>query len=924
MNADRLLALYEKVAEAPDAVPRLRRFVLDLAVRGKLVAQDARDEPASELLKRIAAEKARLVKEGEIKKPKLLPEMSTDEQGFLAPLGWTWSRLGGLTLITQGFAFSSGDYSKNEEDGPPLIKIGDIGSNSPEVFIKGAFDASYLVKPGELLLGLSGSIKCARWEGPVALLNQRIARILPTIADLTDGWLFLAVDRCLDKWKSETSKLTVQNIKAKQLTEAPVPLPPLAEQRRIVVKVEELMALLDRLEAARSAREATRDRLTAASFGRLTASDTGPDTQASSEEVETGFPSSTAQNTDFFPANARFALATLPALTTRPDQIKPLRQTILNLAVRGALATNITDEEPVEMPTGEQKVRRGVPDEVAEPEMVCNWSLPSNWRKASIAEMLRSGLLIDLKDGNHGANHPKKADYVDDGPPFIAAAHVRDHQIDYDAAPKLSAAALKKIRIGYALSGDVVFTHKATIGRVAIAERDCILTPQTTYYRVNAKLLLNSYLMRVLESSLTASQYADVVKQTTRDFLPIARQYNLFVPLPSPRRTTPHRGEGRCPHGPLRPAGGRPHHHQHHPRPPPRGPPPRGAHTSRHPYHGGCRVMPIQHSVWVVSDEPSELSNGSLPSEQLLEDMIIAEPRILSSEWMIIGRQVDTGLGGRIDLLCIAPDGTLVLVELKRDRTPREVVAQALDYASWVEGLDAEDIAAIYGRFRPGQSLGTDFLARFGQPLDDDTINESHQVVIVAATLDDSSERIVSYLNDRGVAINVLFFQVFDHASDQLLSRAWLIDPSEVQVQAASVSRRGEKEPWNGEYYASFGTGETRLWDEAVKYGFVSGGGGAWYSNSLRMLHEGDRIWTKVPGKGFVGVGEVTGPRVAAKDFEINGSPALEVLQGNYHRQCADNPEESEYFVPVKWLKTVDEAKRYPRGRHVRKPEYGL
>jgi len=146
--------------------------------------------------------------------------------------------------------------------------------------------------------------------------------------------------------------------------------------------------------------------------------------------------------------------------------------------------------------------------------------------------MLRSGLLVDLKDGNHGENHPKKSDYEASGLPFIAATHVRDHQIDYDGAPKITGAALEKIRIGRARPGDVIFTHKATIGRVAIADRECILTPQTTYYRVNARLLLNSYLMRFLESEMAACQYADVVKQTTRDFLPIARQYNLFVPLP--------------------------------------------------------------------------------------------------------------------------------------------------------------------------------------------------------------------------------------------------------------------------------------------------------------------------------------------------------------------------------------------------------
>lgn len=70
--------------------------------------------------------------------------------------------------------------------------------------------------------------------------------------------------------------------------------------------------------------------------------------------------------------------------------------------------------------------------------------------------------------------------------------------------------------------------------------------------------------------------------------------------------------------------------------------------------------------------------------------MIVCEPRRLSSEWMLIGRQEITSFGGRIDLLAIAPDGSLVLIELKRDRTPRDIVAQALDYAAWVDQLNAE------------------------------------------------------------------------------------------------------------------------------------------------------------------------------------------------------------------------------------------
>lgn len=129
-----------------------------------------------------------------------------------------------------------------------------------------------------------------------------------------------------------------------------------------------------------------------------------------------------------------------------------------------------------------------------------------------------------------------------------------------------------------------------------------------------------------------------------------------------------------------------------------------------------------------------------------------------------------------------------------------------------------------------------------------------------------------------------------------------------MQVHAANATPRGEKEPWNGEYYVSFGADRTRIWDEAVRHGFISGGGGTWYSNSLRMLSPGDRIWVKIPAAGFVGVGRVTGARIAAKDFLIGERPALEVLEGDYHREFIDDPERSEYFVPVEWEKTVPAA----------------
>ena len=322
--------------------------------------------------------------------------------------------------------------------------------------------------------------------------------------------------------------------------------------------------------------------------------------------------------------------------------------------------------------------------------------------------------------------------------------------------------------------------------------------------------------------------------------------------------------------------------------------------------------MPIKHAIWKIGDQPTPLSSASLANEQQLEEMIVRAPEILSSEWMLIGRQEQTGMGGRIDLLAIAPDASLVLVELKRDRTPREIVAQALDYASWVEKLTSEKIIQIYERFSKGGNLDETFKKRFGVELDEENLNQSHQIILVAAELDGSTERIIGYLNKRDVAINAIFFQVFQHGSEKFLSRAWLIDPGETQVNAAAIgTHAGEKEPWNGEYYVSFGS---RPWDDARKFGYVSGGGGSWYSQTLKLLSPGARVWVKIPKTGYVGVGRVTETVQSVNDFKVKTPegerPCLEVLKdASKLKEHANDPEKAEYFVRVEWLDTVSENK---------------
>jgi len=324
--------------------------------------------------------------------------------------------------------------------------------------------------------------------------------------------------------------------------------------------------------------------------------------------------------------------------------------------------------------------------------------------------------------------------------------------------------------------------------------------------------------------------------------------------------------------------------------------------------------MPIRHAIWKVGEQPVPLTVSRLPSEQTLEKMIQADVSILSSDWMLIGCQEQTGHGGRIDLLAIAPDSSFVLIELKRDRTPREIVAQALDYASWVERLTPEELSHIFQRFSNGGSLSEAFADRFGVDLDEEVLNESHQIVIVAAELDAPTERIIGYLNARDIAINAVLFQVFQNGREQLLSRAWLIDPGETQANVANATKtKGEKEPWNGEYYVSFGDLSYRSWKDARTFGFISGGGGSWYSQTLKQLSPNDRVWVNIPKHGYVGVGRVTEAVVPVKEFRVQtpagDRPALDVLQhADRYRPNADDPEKAEYFVRVAWLDTVAET----------------
>ena len=106
--------------------------------------------------------------------------------------------------------------------------------------------------------------------------------------------------------------------------------------------------------------------------------------------------------------------------------------------------------------------------------------------------------------------------------------------------------------------------------------------------------------------------------------------------------------------------------------------------------------MPIDQSVWRIGGEVKELDRSELVSENELEEILQDNIKMLNPNWLVIGRQVSTAFNSYIDLLAIDSNGLLIIIELKKNKTPRDVVAQALDYASWVKSLAPEDIAEIY------------------------------------------------------------------------------------------------------------------------------------------------------------------------------------------------------------------------------------
>jgi hypothetical protein len=327
--------------------------------------------------------------------------------------------------------------------------------------------------------------------------------------------------------------------------------------------------------------------------------------------------------------------------------------------------------------------------------------------------------------------------------------------------------------------------------------------------------------------------------------------------------------------------------------------------------------MPVEMRMWRIDgDEPRPLQSALLPSEADLEDFLAKDPSLLGTRLLVIARQVRTPYNKYIDLLAIDADGNLHVLELKRDKTPRDVVAQALDYGSWVSTLTRDEVIDI-ANGHLAEPFEVAFEDIFGEAPPDE-LNAELQLTIVATDLDSSSERIVTYLRSFYVPVNAVFFSYLEDEGRRYLARSWLVD--EQAVSAPQGSKKAKRAPWNGQdWYVNFGS-HGREWRDGLDFGFVSAGGGPRFSGKLRTIPAGDRVNVYVPGSGYVAVGITLGEARRFDSVEVRRGDewvplAEQALRGNYEHAAPGQIETddiADWVIPVRWLATVplDEAFR--------------
>ena len=497
-------------------VKKLRELILELAVRGKLVPQDPNDEPASELLKRIQAEKAKLIAEGKVKKEKPLAPIGEEEKPFELPNGWEFVRLESISDINGGFAFKSTSYTV---DGVRVIRISDFDEKGfkDDKIVRYKYSAEleqYRLAPKNILMAMTGGTvgKCYLVKELVEdmVVNQRVATIKLMSLVLPEYISNVLQTSSVQSVIQEAKNSTNDNISMLDIKEFFIPIPSLAEQKRIVAKVDELMALCDQLEQQHSNAQEAHETLVSQLLDTLTQS----------------------QNAAEFNDNWQRIYAHFDVLFTTEASIDALKQTLLQLAVMGKLVPQDPNDEPASELIKNILITRNnliqneglktIASEAFEPED-SYIQVPASWSYCRLGNLAK---FIDYRG--------KTPNKVESGVRLITAKNVRQGYINREPEEFVTREDYDLwMTRGFPRVGDMLFTTEAPLGNIALIDitEKFALAQRVICFQLH-KQDLGRYLKIALMSNQVQQQFESESTGMTATGIKASNLKEIPIPIP--------------------------------------------------------------------------------------------------------------------------------------------------------------------------------------------------------------------------------------------------------------------------------------------------------------------------------------------------------------------------------------------------------
>lgn len=513
------------LASAPNGIKKLRELILELAVRGKLVPQDPNDEPANELLKRITEEKARLVASGKIKKPKRLEEIGKEEWPFVLPVGWEWSRLGNVSeYIQRGKGPAYVDQSDFRVVSQKCVRWTGLDLQparfiEPESLVK--YESIRFLRSGDILWNSTGTGTIGRAcvvetcsEDQQLVADSHVTVVRPTGLLPVFLWRWIQSPSVQSELEGNASGTTNQiELNTSTVITHLTPVPPIAEQHRVVAKIDELMALCDRLEAQQAGSESAHAQLVQAMLDSLA---------QASDAID-------------FAANWRRLAEHFRTLFTTEPSIDALKRVILELAVMGKLSAPHQDDTSVAeilKKMAEDKSNKGPKEQENERHLKSYLASIENNRATVRADFI-CGFITK-------GTTPAKNHLLPDGEiPFLKVYNIIENKIDFHYRPTFIPKEVSHKELGRskAYPGDVVMNIVGPpLGKVAIIPEhfpEWNMNQALSVFRAKSGILNKYIYYMLLSDSVLKSVISESKGSAGQNNLSLAQCRALLIPIPS-------------------------------------------------------------------------------------------------------------------------------------------------------------------------------------------------------------------------------------------------------------------------------------------------------------------------------------------------------------------------------------------------------